>query len=93
MEKVCGDCKFFTGEECDGGEWEGSEKYDDSEACRGFVARFEIVTCPSCESSINVADFDAGDFIMCMRCHNHFSVDFEVTENGVNVHKKVLCEE
>ena len=35
MSNTCGDCKYFTGEECDG-YCEGAEVYDDSEACEGF---------------------------------------------------------
>ena len=34
-ERVCSECKFYTGEECDGLN-EGSERYDDSDACDGF---------------------------------------------------------
>lgn len=33
--EVCGDCKYFNGEECDG-QNEGSEKSVDSAACSGF---------------------------------------------------------
>ena len=34
---TCGDCQHFTGEECDGFQNEGSEKYDDSTACSDFL--------------------------------------------------------
>jgi len=37
---VCGDCKFYTGEECDG-MCEGSEVYDDTDACEGFEQNSE----------------------------------------------------
>ena len=33
---TCGDCKFYIGEECQGNKYEGSERYDDSEACEDF---------------------------------------------------------
>ena len=33
---VCGNCNNYTGEECNYGPCEGSEKYDDSEACDFF---------------------------------------------------------
>jgi len=33
--KICGNCAFFTGEECDG-EHEGTERYYDDGACDGF---------------------------------------------------------
>lgn len=33
---ICGDCSFFTGEECDGCKNEGSERYYDSTACDEF---------------------------------------------------------
>lgn len=33
---TCGDCVFFTGEECDGILHEGEERYDDSIACEEF---------------------------------------------------------
>ena len=33
---TCGECSFFTGEECDGVANEGSEKYDESQACEEF---------------------------------------------------------
>ena len=33
---VCGDCAHFTGEECDGTKNEGSERYEDSNACEDF---------------------------------------------------------
>ena len=35
----CEDCDFFTGEECDG-EYEGTEVYNDDEAC-DFFEEFE----------------------------------------------------
>jgi len=35
-EKYCGDCIYFTGEECNGWANEGSERYNDSEACGEF---------------------------------------------------------
>jgi hypothetical protein len=34
--KTCAECKYFTGEECDGYRNEGSERYDDSDACDEF---------------------------------------------------------
>jgi len=37
--EVCGDCQKFTGEECDGNENEGSERYSDSPACWEFVMK------------------------------------------------------
>lgn len=33
--KTCGECCYFTGEECDG-KHEGCEAYDDSDACDEF---------------------------------------------------------
>ena len=36
LEKTCGDCEFFTGEECNYGSNEGNEKYFDSPACGDF---------------------------------------------------------
>ena len=36
-EKYCGDCSYFTGEECGGYLNEGNEKYSDSESCIDFV--------------------------------------------------------
>ena len=33
---VCGDCIYFTGEECEGQLNEGNEKYHDSTACEEF---------------------------------------------------------
>lgn len=36
LSRVCGDCAFYTGEECDGYKNEGSERYDDSTACDEF---------------------------------------------------------
>jgi hypothetical protein len=37
-KNTCGDCLYYTGEECDGpgGSREGSEVYDDSSACDCF---------------------------------------------------------
>lgn len=35
-EKVCGECEFFTGEECNGVKYEWSERYFDSETCDEF---------------------------------------------------------
>ena len=35
VERVCGNCAFFTGEECNGPH-EGAERYNDSEACASF---------------------------------------------------------
>lgn len=34
---TCGECSYFTGEECDGYKYEGSERYVDSIACSEFV--------------------------------------------------------
>lgn len=34
--KTCGECAYFTGEECDGCQNEGCEMYDDSDACDEF---------------------------------------------------------
>jgi len=34
--RVCGDCQFYSGEECNGMMFEGSERYDDSPACEEF---------------------------------------------------------
>lgn len=34
--RVCGECSYFTGEECNGYANEGSEKYTDSPACDEF---------------------------------------------------------
>ena len=34
--QVCGDCIYYTGEECNGNEREGCETYDDSKACCEF---------------------------------------------------------
>lgn len=34
--KTCDECKYFTGEECGGYKYEGSERYDDSDACDEF---------------------------------------------------------
>ena len=33
---TCGDCIYYTGEECDCGDFEGCEKYDDSDICDEF---------------------------------------------------------
>ncbi len=38
-EEFCGECEFFTGEECDGCLNEGSEMYEDSKACEEFIPR------------------------------------------------------
>lgn len=35
----CGNCALFTGEECDGIEREGEERYSDSMACDEFEDR------------------------------------------------------
>lgn len=35
--KVCGECSYFTGEECNGYSNEGMERYFDSTACDEFV--------------------------------------------------------
>lgn len=42
IEKICGNCSCFTGEECEG-KFEGSERYHDSEACEDFDWCGEIV--------------------------------------------------
>lgn len=34
--RVCGDCQFYSGEECNGMMFEGSERFDDSPACEEF---------------------------------------------------------
>jgi len=33
LEHTCDDCRFFTGEECDGGIHEGRETYGHEQAC------------------------------------------------------------
>jgi len=33
---TCGDCVFYISEECQGNKYEGSERYDDSDACEEF---------------------------------------------------------
>ena len=36
-QNYCGECIYYVGEECQGQMHEGTEKYDDSEACEEFV--------------------------------------------------------
>jgi len=36
---TCGDCKYFTGEECNGFEYEGNEMYFDDDACVDFLPK------------------------------------------------------
>ena len=38
-DQVCGECSYFTGEECNGYLNEGREKYVDSSACDDFCER------------------------------------------------------
>jgi hypothetical protein len=35
IDRICGNCASFTGEECDG-TYEGAERYHDSEACASW---------------------------------------------------------
>lgn len=43
LHPICGDCQYFTGEECNGpgGSREGCECYDDSPACDCFEPNAE----------------------------------------------------
>ena len=36
MTNICGECVYYTGEECDGYTNEGNEVYDDTAACDDF---------------------------------------------------------